>query len=206
MLPRAERIGTRDFRRAFENGQVVRAKLLQLRFYRRDAALKDAALKKESGTRAAFVVARKTGKATVRNRLKRRLREVYRLSRWRNDARLANTDLLIFTASAALDASNDDLEKALNDLMRRVTQNRGESANRESANSESAKSENRKTVETVAIVAEKQRISAPRPALSQGLRPARRFSARALASSTTDSSQTQLTRDADLNADSEATS
>ncbi len=119
MLPRDERIGTSDFRRAFENGQIVRAGILQARFYRRDIQNES-----KNQTRAAFVVSRKTGKATVRNSVRRRLREIYRLSDWRGEARLAQTDLLIFAGNAALDASNDDLKKALNELLRRVAQNR----------------------------------------------------------------------------------
>lgn len=115
MLPRDERIGTADFRRAFEGGQAVRSKFLQVRFLRRAA--------RSETPRAAFVVTKKTGKATVRNRLRRRLREIYRLSVWRTDARLARTDLLIFAGNAALSQTNDALEKELNELLERVAKN-----------------------------------------------------------------------------------
>lgn len=112
MLPRDERIGTADFRRAFEGGQVVRGKSLQARFFRRDDG--------SETTRAAFVVTKKTGKATVRNRLRRRLREMYRLSEWRHDARLSHTDLLIFAGHAALPPLDDALRHELNELLTRV--------------------------------------------------------------------------------------
>jgi len=138
MLPRAERIGTTEFRRAFENGRVLRGGLLQLRFYRR-AAARDNALGHDNSvrgaaieysivaakvqntqTRAAFVVSRKSGKATVRNGLRRRVREIYRLSAWRHDARLAGLDLLFFASATALTASNEALQHALNELLERA--------------------------------------------------------------------------------------
>lgn len=138
MLPRAERIGTTEFRRAFENGRVLRGGLLQLRFYRRAAArdntlghdnsARDAAIEysivaakaQNMQTRAAFVVSRKSGKATVRNGLRRRVREIYRLSAWRHDARLAGLDLLFFASATALTASNEALQHALNELLERA--------------------------------------------------------------------------------------
>lgn len=138
MLPRAERIGTTEFRRAFENGRVLRGGLLQLRFYQRAAArdntlghdnsARDAAIEysivaakaQNTQARAAFVVSRKSGKATVRNGLRRRVREIYRLSTWRHDARLAGLDLLFFASATALTASNEALQQALNELLERV--------------------------------------------------------------------------------------
>ncbi len=138
MLPRAERIGTTEFRRAFENGRVLRGGLLQLRFYRRGAArdntlghdnsARDAAIEysivaakaQNTQARAAFVVSRKSGKATVRNGLRRRVREIYRLSAWRHDARLAGLDLLFFASATALTASNEALQQALNELLERA--------------------------------------------------------------------------------------
>lgn len=71
-------------------------------------------------TRAAFVVSRKTGKAAVRNRLRRRLREIYRLSSYRDDARLSGCDLLVFTSPAALQAPNETLKKTLEELLERA--------------------------------------------------------------------------------------
>ena len=133
MLPRAERIGTNEFRRAFDGGRVLRGGLLQLRIYRRDNVKRDnveredaieyskgAAKCGKTQTRVAFVVSRKTGKATVRNSLRRRVREMYRLSAWRHDARLAATDLLFFASPAALTASNEALHHALNELLERA--------------------------------------------------------------------------------------
>lgn len=141
MLPREERIGTRDFRTAFENGRAWRNNLLQMRVFRRAISGKDR-------TRAAFVVTKKTGKAVVRNRLRRRVREIYRLSEHRNDARFSHTDLLIFASQNALAASNEELKKSLEDLLAKAARNQsatqdGNVAARETKN---RRGENRQSV------------------------------------------------------------
>ncbi len=128
MLPHKERIGTRDFRRDFEAGRLWRGGLLQMRIFRREvlhenASGENASAKNASGenvTRAAFVVTKKSGKAVVRNRLRRRVREIYRLSSRRSDARLARTDLLIFASANAIGATDEALRKSLEELLERA--------------------------------------------------------------------------------------
>ena len=128
MLPRAQRITTREFREAFENSRVLRHPLMQVRLHWR-ASSEDAPVK------AAFVVSRKLGKATVRNRARRRVREIYRLSALRHDAALCHADLLFFISAQGVDADNRDLQEALEQLLRRATSGR-ESRNRGSREQE----------------------------------------------------------------------
>lgn len=156
MLLRDERIGTTDFRRAFDGRQVVRGKSLQARFSRRDDD--------KATTRAAFVVTKKTGKAVVRNRLRRRLREIYRLSEWRRDARLTHLDLLIFAGNSALSQSNDALKKELSELLERVAKTARRGGN------EKTRGESRQNVSVAPLQTARQ--------------PVHRFVARATAAAT----------------------
>lgn len=113
MLPRAQRLSTTDFNVAFEKGRVGRHRLLQLRvFYRNDG---------KSTVRTAFVTPKKLGKATVRNRLRRRIREIYRLLVASQEvADLAGSDLIFLAGAAAGQAENSELQAALTDLMKRA--------------------------------------------------------------------------------------
>ena len=104
MLPRSERLTATQFDRAFRNPevQIVRHPLVHLKFAPR--ADGDAAV------HAAFVVPKKQGKAsTYRNRVRRRLRERYRLHPLRNTA----------ASPTRYDADPADLIAAVVDLRRR---------------------------------------------------------------------------------------
>jgi ribonuclease P protein component len=128
MLKRSQRLKTREFAFAFENGRVLRHPLLQVRVYRReDASDKDAAAAntQSSFTRAAFVVPKKLGKATMRNRVRRKVRERYRL--WRQKANdnlqknnLQNCDLLFFINASSENATITEIDDALMQLLKRA--------------------------------------------------------------------------------------
>ena len=125
MLPRSQRLNVREFAVVFEKSQVLRDPLLQLRFYHHAAddpgsAISGAQKKRCRGkTRAAFVAPKKLGNAVVRNAIRRRVRERYRLFRaqasnqnrlhrarnW-NEA-LENCDL-VFLASAQCSAATSE--------------------------------------------------------------------------------------------------
>jgi len=150
MLPRAERLTTREFAHAFANGRALRHRLMQVRVCKRDAkksetesgerdenvtlnqnveaatrdktATRKVAVKttKVEGARAAFVVAKKIGKANVRNGLRRRVREMYRLHTAREKLRARSFDLIFLLSPNALQASPEELKVALDDLLRRV--------------------------------------------------------------------------------------
>jgi ribonuclease P protein component len=114
MLPRAERISTRDFREAFENSRALRHPLMQVRLHWRAQSYA------HEKARAAFVVSRKLGKATVRNRIRRRVREIYRLSSLRHSAVLSKADLLFFVSAQGVEAEHNDLQEAMEQLLRRA--------------------------------------------------------------------------------------
>jgi ribonuclease P protein component len=119
MLPRVERLSTTEFAEVFENGRVLRHPLLQLRVVRRAS---DGKANGHSPVRAAFVVPKKLGKATLRNRLRRRVRERYRLGRTTGflPLALAGCDLIWMIGSPAVTASGAELDGALRELLRRA--------------------------------------------------------------------------------------
>ena len=112
MLPRRERLGTTAFASAFDKGRILRHPLLQLRVHVRGD--------NELATRAAFVVSKKLGKATVRNRARRRIREIYRLTAARHHGHLAGLDLIFLATALALTAERAQLQAAIEQLLRRV--------------------------------------------------------------------------------------
>jgi len=112
MLPRAERLTRTDFARVFDNGRAFRSALMQVRAAPRDD--------ETSICRAAFVAGKKLGKATIRNALRRRAREIYRLSAWREDARLGRCDLVFLLAPPALTATREELQRAFDEVLERA--------------------------------------------------------------------------------------
>lgn len=116
MLPRSQRLTVSTFAVAFGEGRIVRHALLHLRIYaRRDGS---------AATRAAFVVAKKLGPATLRNRVRRRVRERYRLCAARYDERgrehLAGCDFIFFANTATLAADAGQLDEAVAQLLGRA--------------------------------------------------------------------------------------
>lgn len=91
----------RDFDRVFRQGRSVAAPQLVLYSLRRPRPTR-------SVGRVAFCVSRKLGKAVVRNRVRRRLREVYRLNREKLSFRC---DLILLARPATLNATFQELER-----------------------------------------------------------------------------------------------
>lgn len=123
MLPSGERLTSTEFARTFETGRHYRGPLLQLRIARRPVEIPAAGAKANidaGAIRAAFVAGKKLGKAVVRNGLRRRIREQYRLSHWRQETALAGCDLVFMAAPAALTADSGQLRAALDELLERV--------------------------------------------------------------------------------------
>jgi ribonuclease P protein component len=116
MLKRSQRLKTREFACAFENGRVLRHPLLQVRVYRRENAAIG-----NSSVRAAFAVPKKLGKAAWRNRMRRRVRERYRLLKPEENSDLQNCDLLFFINAPAESAVAAEIDAALSQLLKRAT-------------------------------------------------------------------------------------
>lgn len=114
VLPRSGRLSTREFAVAFENGQVFRHPLFQMRLYRRSDG--------NPVTRAAFVVPKKLGKAVWRNRLRRRVRERFRITRQHADwaGALQQCDLIFLIGPQSETATAQQIDQALTQLARRV--------------------------------------------------------------------------------------
>ncbi|HEX6199998.1 MAG TPA: ribonuclease P protein component [Thermoanaerobaculia bacterium] len=95
-----------------------------LRCYRRGRRLRGSALRlhvagNELGhPRLGVTASRKVGKAVVRNRLKRRVREVYR--RWPRRGELPAVDLVVHLEPAAAGSSFGELSGELEGLLGRV--------------------------------------------------------------------------------------
>ena len=88
----------RDFDRVFRQGRSVVGQEIILYVLRRP----------RPGRRVAFCVSKKLGPAVVRNRMRRRLREVYRLNR----EKLANRcDLILLARPATMKAPFQALER-----------------------------------------------------------------------------------------------
>ncbi len=110
MLPRSQRLTSAQFNRAFANSYSVRHPLLALKAHRRGD---------ESGAvRAAFAVPKKQANAAGRNRIRRRLRERYRLHARRHE--LTGCDLIFLTTPDTQTATIAQLDRALDEVTQRM--------------------------------------------------------------------------------------
>ncbi|RYG69183.1 membrane protein insertion efficiency factor YidD [bacterium] len=113
MLPRQQRLTSRQFDRAFAQSQQVRHPLVALRVHFRGDG--------DDSTRAAFVVPKKQAKkATQRNLIRRRLREQYRLHPSRPVKGLQGCDLIFLATPQTATATPEQIEAALEEVMRRA--------------------------------------------------------------------------------------
>jgi ribonuclease P protein component len=112
-LPRSSIIRRRGvFDTARNKGRRVSSRHFILNFIAREAVASG-----ETGT-VAFLTPKRLGPATVRNKLRRRMREIYR----RDLVRPEQTAYLIWIARPpALELSFDDLKQAMRDLAKRMS-------------------------------------------------------------------------------------
>ncbi|MCX6104957.1 MAG: ribonuclease P protein component [Proteobacteria bacterium] len=108
-----------DFRRTFDDGRKVVSESVVL--YLRQRSEPEAA-PLDCGGRVGLVVSRKVGNAVVRNRVKRYLREAYRLLRpeLAQFASLWSTDLIVVARASAAQASSAEMADALQLGLRRL--------------------------------------------------------------------------------------
>ena len=112
MLSQCHRLSATEFARVFKGGRILRHPLLQGRvLVRADGS---------DVVRAAFVAPKKIGKAVRRNRVRRRVRERFRLSGALQERELHGCDLVFVIMPEAEAASLEALDKALVELLRRA--------------------------------------------------------------------------------------
>ncbi|MFN3648419.1 MAG: ribonuclease P protein component [Armatimonadota bacterium] len=107
MLPRDHRLrSTREFQQVYRGGRSWAHPLAALHVHPRP-----------SGLRMGIAVSKKVGKAVVRNRVRRRLREIVRalLPEWKQ-----GFDAVLVARSAAAEAEFAELEAAVRELARRA--------------------------------------------------------------------------------------
>ena len=101
---------SKDFDRIFRHGSSVSSSEVVIYALKRSKG-------KFSQPRAAFCVSKKFGKAVARNRVKRRLREVYRLNEGKLDAQW---DVILLARQGAAVVQFAQLEKKFLSLCRRA--------------------------------------------------------------------------------------
>ena len=108
-FPRACRVGARrDFRAAYEHGAKHYGRLVVVFARRRD----------RGGPRLGLTATRKAGGAVVRNRIRRRVREIFR--RWAATAPEVNVDLIVNISEQATRSSFVALSSEVTALLARA--------------------------------------------------------------------------------------
>lgn len=116
-LPREHTVRrSADYLRCYRRGRRLRGALARVHY----------APNEEAHPRLGITASRKVGKAVVRNRLKRRIREIYR--RWPERAELPAVDLVVHVEPAAAAGSRRELSGDLDALLRGVLEGEGSSA------------------------------------------------------------------------------
>ncbi|MFP3941289.1 MAG: ribonuclease P protein component [Acidobacteriota bacterium] len=102
-----------DYLRCYRRGRRLRGALARVHYAPNQLA----------HPRLGITASRKVGKAVVRNRLKRRVRELYR--RWPERSALPPVDLVVHLEPAAAAGSGRELSRELEELLRRVSRGEG---------------------------------------------------------------------------------
>lgn len=107
-LGRADRLRKKkDFAQVMDNGQFYRHPVLTLAVHRHS----------EPAQRMGLSVGKKVGNAVVRNKVKRRLREIYRVRRGRI---VSGVDLIFFARPVIAETDVRGIEEAMDRLLARA--------------------------------------------------------------------------------------
>jgi ribonuclease P protein component len=98
-----------DFNRVFKNGLRVESKSIKILAYERNDC--------HCVRRLGIVTSKKIGAATVRNKIKRRLREIFRTSKHSLKPKL---DLIFVLKQEVVSLNYNDLKKAVLDLVKKA--------------------------------------------------------------------------------------
>lgn len=102
-----------DYLRCYRRGRRLRGALARVHYAPNELA----------HPRLGITASRKVGKAVVRNRLKRRVRELYR--RWPSRGELPPVDLVVHLEPAAAAGSRREFSRELDELLRGVVRGEG---------------------------------------------------------------------------------
>jgi len=112
-----------DFLRCYRHGRKKHGAFASLHFHPRESSEaprspEDPGSPEDRRTRLGITASRKVGKAVVRHRVKRRVREIFR--RWPQRASLGAIDIVVHLKPAAASAGFEEFEREIGRLLGKI--------------------------------------------------------------------------------------